>query len=111
MKKFKIDSIIKENKFKIISSSLAILTFTSTPVFATDNTYAKNASDWLLSGIQYITLAFVAFIIFKEITKRKFVQLIITIAISALVLAIVFNPSSLKTVGDSVFNIFFGTSG
>lgn len=108
MKKIKLKLANIKNKIGIIGTSLAVLLVSRTTVFAADNTYAKNASDWLLNGIQVITLAVVAFICFKEITKRKFVQLIITIVISAIILSIVYNPSELTTVGDYLFKTVFG---
>lgn len=101
------------DKCKVIASSIATTTLllgTGLTAYASpgNNKYAKNASDWLINGIQVIVLAGAAFIIGKCLVNRKFVQLIISIVITAIIVALVYNPMTFKSIGDHLVGILFG---
>lgn len=103
----------KIDKCKVMASSIAttaLLLGTSLTAYADtgNNKYAKNASDWAISGIQVLVLAGAAFIIGKNLINRKFVHLIVSIVISAIIVALVYNPMMFKSIGDHLVGILFG---
>ncbi|WP_027633436.1 TcpD family membrane protein [Clostridium hydrogeniformans] len=96
-------------RLKVIYTSVTILILVnSTTVLAAENKYAKNASDWVLSGAQALVMAAAAVIIGTFILKKKFTQMAVAIAISAIIISIVYNPTLLKTIGEYLTHVIFG---
>ncbi|GEM_PF-1928259 len=112
MNKSKIGISNFKKKFKYLYSTIAVsasLALTnSNYAYAADNKYAKNASNWVMDGIRSIAVAGAIFFIVKAATQRKFVQLIGTVVIAALMLAFVYNPNILRDIGETIVNIVNG---
>ena len=77
------------------------------PAYAADNKYAKNAGGWLLDGIQTLVIVAAAGVIGMFVVKRKFVQMAVALLVSAIIVAIVFQPELLKTIGNYIVNVIF----
>lgn len=92
----------------VFASGLITATSVSSVVLATDNKYAKNASDWVLSGVQSLVIAAAVFFIGMSLLQRKFVKTLIMVALSAIIIAISFNPNILKNIGEYLTGILFG---
>lgn len=112
MKKIKeISSKLKEkSKYIYLSILSAIMVAASNQYFAyaVDNKYATNTSNWLMSGVQSLATVGAVVIVAKCLINRKFVQMLLAVLIAALILAIVYNPSFLRSIGDYIFNVILG---
>lgn len=112
MNKSKIGISNFKKKFKYLYSTIAVsasLALTNVNyAYAADNKYAKNASNWIMDGIRSIAVAGAIFFIVQAATQRKFVKLIGTIVIAALMLAFVYNPNILRDIGETIVNIVNG---
>lgn len=76
--------------------------------YAVENQYATNASNWVLSAVQSLSVVGAALIIAKCLMNRKFVQMVAAVVLCAIILAIVFNPTIMKSVGENLLNIIIG---
>lgn len=73
----------------------------------TTNKYAKNASDWIMSGIQLVVLVVVAGFSIKHLVKRQFAQFAGFAILASFILVIVYDAKKLKTIGEYIWNIIF----
>jgi len=77
------------------------------PAYAVENKYAKNAGDWMLNGIQTLVIVAAAGVIGMFVVKRKFVQMAVALLVSAIIVAIVFQPELLKNIGNHLVSVIF----
>lgn len=112
MKKIKeISSKLKEkSKYIYLSILSAIMVAASNQYFAyaVDNKYATNASDWLMSGVRSLATVGAVVIVAKCLINHKLIKMIISILIAAIILAIVYNPSLMRGMGEYLFNVILG---
>jgi ABC-type uncharacterized transport system permease subunit len=101
---------LSKEKFKCVCAS-AIVTAMSMniTVLASENKYAKNASGWVQSGVQSLVIAAAAVIVGMNIIKRKFVNMLVTVFVAAIIVAIVYNPNILKNIGEYMTGVIFGS--
>ncbi len=105
-----VSNLKKKSKYlylTAVAAGMAAITNVSF-VYAADNKYATNASNWMMSGIQSIATVGAVFIVSKCLISRKFVQMLVSILIAAVILAIVYNPSIMRGIGDYIANTVIG---
>lgn len=104
-------SKIKKYVTKDTAINILVLTFVftlaATTAYAAPNSWAKNASDWIMSGVQYVALAIVAAFAVKFIAKRQFIQFAGFLILAAFILVVIYDPQKLKTIGETLYNIIF----
>jgi uncharacterized membrane protein YgdD (TMEM256/DUF423 family) len=98
----------KKNIAQILLTSIMMVMIASMTVFAADNTWAKNGSDWIRSGASYIVTAVIAFFAIKYLLQRKIIQFISFIVLAGLILVIVNDPGKLGTIGNGIYTAIFG---
>lgn len=69
--------------------------------------WGKNASEFILETVWWISLAVTGFFAVKFISKRQFLQLGGFVILAAIVLVIIDDPSRLKDVGVILWNTVF----
>lgn len=107
----KLKNYVKLKKDRIVGTVLAssaVIATTATNALAVENTYANNASNWLISGVQALVTAGGVFVCGKCIMKRKFIELVITLVVAGIILAVTYNPEILKSIGNTLVGIIFG---
>lgn len=107
MMKNKIKEKILNNKFAITLFNIVLLN-SSTVLAASDNKYAKNTSDWLIDGIKSIAICIVVGKIAMHLIKSKMVALVTTVIVAGIIMAIVYNPEIIKTLGNELINVITG---
>lgn len=112
MKRLKECTSHVKKRWQYISSVFIMTAITTAAninyVYAADNQYASNASDWILDAVQSFAVAVSAFVIARCLINRKFVQMIGAILLCAVILAIVFNPTMMRGIGENLLNIIIG---
>lgn len=98
-----------KSKLKYIYLTTLIVAMKAYPVYASgNNKYAQNISNWVMDGVKVITLVAAVAMMGLCLIHRKLTKLFVTFVLSAIIVAIVYNPDLLKNAGDYLARVIFG---